>query len=288
MPLGKEGRDAEGEGDGGDPDSAPEMNGLEEEGSEDEQTGSQTESDGESSEMDDEDCERRRVECLDEMSDLEKQFSELKEKLFKERLSQVRLRLEEVGAERAPEYTEPLGGLQRSLKIRIQVAGIYKGFCLDVIRNKYECELQGARQHLESERLLLYDALQGELQERIQRLEEDRQSVDINSEWWDDKLHPKGNSKSWESLQTGKRKKAPLVSGPYIVYMLEDVDILEDWAAIKKAKVAVSPQKRKADEGPPSPLRSPPAWGSSHPPLKGTRPAAQVGLATPDLLSSSP
>lgn len=28
-------------------------------------------------------------------------------------------------------------------------AGIYKGFCLDVIRNKYECELQGAKQHLE-------------------------------------------------------------------------------------------------------------------------------------------
>lgn len=176
-------------------------------------------------------------------------------RLFRERLSQLRVRLEEVGAERAPEYTEPLGGLQRSLKIRIQVAGlwpvlcpaplreptapcphplsplpwlarlcgqpgpwpsraahhppsvgIYKGFCLDVIRNKYECELQGARQHLEvnvgapggeevaapprpaeprrllqSEKLLLYDTLQGELQERIQRLEEDRQSLDISS-----------------------------------------------------------------------------------------------------------
>lgn len=87
-------------------------------------------------------------------------------------------------------------------------SGIYKGFCLDVIRNKYECELQGARQHLEvtdgrlgeeggsgppcpswlscchlsqSEKLLLYDTLQGELQERIQRLEEDRQSLDISS-----------------------------------------------------------------------------------------------------------
>lgn len=32
------------------------------------------------SEIDDEDCERRRMECLDEMSDLEKQFVELKEK----------------------------------------------------------------------------------------------------------------------------------------------------------------------------------------------------------------
>lgn len=36
-------------------------------------------------------------------------------------------------------------------------------------------------------------------------------------------------------------------AGPYIVYMLQEVDILEDWTAIKKARAAVSPQKRKAD-----------------------------------------
>ncbi|XP_042532321.1 breast cancer metastasis-suppressor 1 isoform X1 [Dipodomys spectabilis] len=207
QPQGKDPEEMEAEGD-----SAAEMNGEEDE-SEEERSGSQTESEEESSEMDDEDYERRRSECVSEMLDLEKQFSELKEKLFRERLSQLRLRLEEVGAERAPEYTEPLGGLQRSLKIRIQVAGIYKGFCLDVIRNKYECELQGAKQHLESEKLLLYDTLQGELQERIQRLEEDRQSLDISSEWWDDKLHARGSSKTWDSLPPSKRKKAPLVSG---------------------------------------------------------------------------
>ncbi|XP_066893718.1 breast cancer metastasis-suppressor 1 isoform X2 [Kogia breviceps] len=172
QPPSKDTEEMEAEGD-----SAAEMNGEEEE-SEEERSGSQTESEEESSEMDDEGYERRRSECVSEMLDLEKQFSELKEK---ERLSQLRVRLEEVGAERAPEYTEPLGGLQRSLKIRIQVAGIYKGFCLDVIRNKYECELQGAKQHLESEKLLLYDTLHGELQERIQRLEEDRQSLDISS-----------------------------------------------------------------------------------------------------------
>nr|XP_025142492.1 breast cancer metastasis-suppressor 1 isoform X2 [Bubalus bubalis] len=200
MPVQPPSRDAEEMG--AERDSAAEVNGEEEE-SEEERSGSQTESEEESSEMDEEDYERRRSECVSEMMDLEKQFSELKEKLFRERLSQLRVRLEEVGAERAPEYTEPLGGLQRSLKIRIQVAGIYKGFCLDVIRNKYECELQGAKQHLESEKLLLYDTLQGELQERIQRLEEDRQSLDISS-------------------------------GPYIVYMLQEIDILEDWTAIKK------------------------------------------------------
>ncbi|KAK2100108.1 Breast cancer metastasis-suppressor 1 [Saguinus oedipus] len=258
QPPSKDTEEMEAEGD-----SAAEMNGEEEE-SEEERSGSQTESEEESSEMDDEDYERRRSECVSEMLDLEKQFSELKEKLFRERLSQLRLRLEEVGAERAPEYTEPLGGLQRSLKIRIQVAGIYKGFCLDVIRNKYECELQGAKQHLESEKLLLYDTLQGELQERIQRLEEDRQSLDLSSEWWDDKLHAKGSSRSWDSLPPSKRKKAPLVSGPYIVYMLQEIDILEDWTAIKKARAAVSPQKRKSDaRGPSEQLARHPGFSSS-------------------------
>lgn len=54
-------------------------------------------------------------------------------RLFRERLSQLRARLEEVGAERAPEYTEPLGGLQRSLKIRIQVAGLWAVLCAGAV-----------------------------------------------------------------------------------------------------------------------------------------------------------
>lgn len=95
QPPGKDPEEMEAEGD-----SAAEMNGEEEE-SEEERSGSQTESEEESSEMDDEDYERRRSECVSEMLDLEKQFSQLKDKLFRERLTQLRLRLEEVGAETA-------------------------------------------------------------------------------------------------------------------------------------------------------------------------------------------
>lgn len=99
QPPSKDTEEMEAEGD-----SAAEMNGEEEE-SEEERSGSQTESEEESSgepptwrtrvpgrsssasadwplvpEMDDEDYERRRSECVNEMLDLEKQFSELKEK----------------------------------------------------------------------------------------------------------------------------------------------------------------------------------------------------------------
>lgn len=33
------------------------------------------------------------------------------------------------------------------------------------------------------------------------------------TEWWDDKLHARGSSKTWGSVPPSKRKKAPLVSG---------------------------------------------------------------------------
>lgn len=35
----------------------------------------------------------------------------------------------------------------------------------------------------------------------------------LGTEWWDDRLHARGGSKTWDSLPPSKRKKAPLVSG---------------------------------------------------------------------------
>ncbi|XP_068609738.1 breast cancer metastasis-suppressor 1-like protein-A [Brachionichthys hirsutus] len=210
--------------------------------------------DGDSSEMDDEDCERRRVECLDEMTTLEKQFTDLKEQLYKERLSQVDIKLQEVMAGCAQEYLEPLANLQENMQIRTKVAGIYRELCLESVKNKYECEIQAACQHWESEKLLLFDTVQSELEEKIRRLEEDRHSVDITSELWNDGLHARKNKKK-DPFCPVKKKKPVVVSGPYIVYMLQDLDILEDWTAIRKAMASLGPHRPKADAPPVKPDR---------------------------------
>ncbi|ELW63173.1 Breast cancer metastasis-suppressor 1-like protein [Tupaia chinensis] len=211
--------------------------------SEDEDTESSSVSeDGDSSEMDDEDCERRRMECLDEMSNLEKQFTDLKDQLYKERLSQVDAKLQEVIAGKAPEYLEPLATLQENMQIRTKVAGIYRELCLESVKNKYECEIQASRQHCESEKLLLYDTVQSELEEKIRRLEEDRHSIDITSELWNDELQSRKKRKDPFSPD---KKKPVVVSAkltltfprPYIVYMLQDLDILEDWTTIRKCLI---------------------------------------------------
>lgn len=202
--------------------------------------------DGDTSEMDDEDCERRRMECLDEMTTLEKQFTDLKEQLYKERLSQVDIKLQEVMAGCAQEYLEPLANLQENMQIRTKVAGIYRELCLESVKNKYECEIQAACQHWESEKMLLFDTVQSELEEKIRRLEEDRHSIDITSELWSDGLHSR-KSKKKDPFCPVKKKKPVVVSGPYIVYMLQDLDILEDWTAIRKAMASLGPHRVKVD-----------------------------------------
>ncbi|XP_060922248.1 breast cancer metastasis-suppressor 1 isoform X2 [Limanda limanda] len=201
----------------------------------------------ESSEMDDEDCQRRKGECLDEMYDLEKLFQDVKDKLFRERQSQVKVKLDELLTGKAGEYREPLAALQNSMQIRTQVAGVYRELCLQVIQHKHECEVQGARQHLESERSLLFDAMKTELLEKIRRLDEDRENTDLTSEWSDETRGKKCKRKNLPG-RLERKKKVALVSGPFIVYMLSDIDILEDWAAIKKAKAALLPLKKKTEK----------------------------------------
>ncbi|KAL7872709.1 hypothetical protein AOLI_G00117800 [Acnodon oligacanthus] len=219
--------------------------------SDDEDTESSSVSeDGESSEMDDEDCERRRMECLDEMTNLEKQFTDLKDQLYKERLNQVDAKLQEVMSGKAPEYLEPLANLQENMQIRTKVAGIYRELCLESVKHKYDCETQAAFQHWESEKLLLFDTVQTELEEKIRRLEEDRHSIDITSELWNDELQSRKNKKK-DPFSPDKKKKPIVVSGPYIVYMLQDLDILEDWTAIRKAMATLGPHRVKTDVPPP-------------------------------------
>ncbi|XP_053695613.1 breast cancer metastasis-suppressor 1-like protein [Sabethes cyaneus] len=181
-----------------------------------------------SSEMSEGECERRRSDCLDNLTNLEKQFVILKEQLYKEKMSQVDQQLQEVRGGRSQEYLAPLQRLADNMNSRKEVAEILKNFRMENIRHKFESELQAARQHFESEKNLAMDSIYEELMEKIRRLEEDRHNVDISWADW-------GTSTRTSKVRGPGRKKAVTVSGPYIVYMLREEDILEDWTSIRKA-----------------------------------------------------
>jgi len=162
------------------------------------------------------------------LADLERQFSILREQLYKERISQVELQLHEIENGRSQEYLGPLQALSDRMNSRKEVAEILKKYRLENIRHKYESEEQAANQNYESEKAIVYDNLFEELQDKIRRLEEDSHNVDISWADW-------GSSVRASKVRGPGRKKAVTVSGPYIVYMLRDEDIMEDWTLIRKA-----------------------------------------------------
>ena len=93
------------------------------------------------------------------------------------------------------------------------------------------------------------DTIRQDIEEKLRRLEEDRNSID--SDIWSENAFSKkkkryGSAGAYElvnrdsiSLQD-RRRKPVTVSGPYIVYMLKDSDILEDWNVIRRALKSVS------------------------------------------------
>lgn len=200
----------------------------------DSSSGSGSEDDS-SSEMDEESCDKRRTECLQQMAELERQFVHMKEQLYEERSSQVDSRLSEVKTGVALEYTQPLEELRQNLENRLEVSDILKELRLVNIRHIHEAENQASKQNLESEKALLWDSIKCDLEDKIRRLEEDRNSVDITSDLWNEQVNHKRNKRKTDPHSLGKRKKPVTVTGPYIVYMLQENDILEDWTTIRKA-----------------------------------------------------
>ncbi|CAG2110413.1 unnamed protein product [Medioppia subpectinata] len=219
----------------------------------DSETDSQSGSDGEeSSDIDEEECDRRKDEYMVEITDLEKQFLALKDQLYVERLSQVEHKLEEVRAGRAAEYLQPLEELQENMRVRTEVAGIVSQLKLTNIKCQFEAEKLANQQNFESEKQLLKDSIRQDVEEKLRRLEEDRNSID--SDIWSESAFSK-KKKRYGSSGAGygydmtirdsisfqdRRRKPVTVSGPYIVYMLKDSDIMEDWNVIRRALKSVS------------------------------------------------
>jgi len=205
----------------------------------------QDQEDESQSEIDEAECERRRHEYLADMSELEKQFCELKEQLYTERLQQIDAKIVEILNNKAAEYLQPLAQLEEQLTIKKNVASIRRDMALASIKQKFESEELAAFQHMESEKVLLYDTIKQELEDKIRRLEEDRHNIDISSDLWQESQTMKKKKKT-DPLHPERRKKPQTISGPYIVYMLRDADVMDDWMAIKKA-IKQQLQKRRSE-----------------------------------------
>ena len=58
----------------------------------------------------------------------------------------------------------------------------------------------------------------------------------VLSDLWNESQILKKSKRKTDPFSSDRRKKPVTVSGPYIVYMLKDVDVIDDWTAIKKVR----------------------------------------------------
>lgn len=147
-------------------------------------------------------------------------------------------------------------------------SGIYRDLCLESVKHKYDCETQAACQHWEvrnthlalfawkivvvlhalclccrvfvqSEKLLLFDTVQNELEEKIRRLEEDRHSIDITS----------GEAQRAEALHRLINECALSYIYSHLILLHPNVCLSELWndevSGRKKRRDALSPDKKR-------------------------------------------
>ena len=194
--------------------------------------------------IDDEEADRLKGEMITEMTDLEKQFLALREQLYYERLNRVEEKLNQVKAGKSSDYMQPLEELEENLKVRTEVVGIQRDLRIANVTCIYEAEKVAAKQTMEMECRVISESIRQDLEEKLRRLEEDRNSLD--SELWAEAslsgkkkkryLHTSMDCMVRDQLNLPDRRRKPVtVSGPFVVYMLRETDILEDCNLIRRA-----------------------------------------------------
>jgi breast cancer metastasis-suppressor 1-like protein len=188
--------------------------------------------------------ERIKSKCLDDMVYLEHQFSELKELLYKERMDDVEQKINLLSKDSAPEYVNPLRELTELRDKRLQISELVYDYKQRSIYNKYEQEQNSAILDYHESADLCKMKFISEIEDRIQRLEEEELLSEMASQSSQRKRKSRPSS---EFILLEKRKKPVAVTGPYIVYMLRDIDIMEDVNDIKRGIAMSEVKKRRVD-----------------------------------------
>ena len=121
------------------------------------------------------------------------------------------------------------------MKNRLEVGGVMREMRLTNIRCKHDAEILATEQNYRSEKGLLWDSIKADLEEKIHMLEEDKHNVDFTSGLWEIKSLSGLRRRKADPMDPDRRKKPVTVSGPFIVYMLAEEVILDDWTTIRKS-----------------------------------------------------
>ncbi|VDP44271.1 unnamed protein product [Soboliphyme baturini] len=200
--------------------------------------------------------EGRRELCVAHVVELERQFQDLREKLYQEKLYLNHVRQSQVRNETSSEYVKGLRSLEASHEERVRAAQELRRLQLKNIQNLYDGEVYAAKTDLKARKRALLEQLKEKINKDMTQLHSDMKTANMGLDFW---LSEKGRGAARnrdsslgnggdkvKASQTGaeKRRRPTIVYGPYLVYHLRDSAINEDLQIIRKAIIESEVQNK--------------------------------------------
>lgn len=175
---------------------------------------------------------KRRIEALGNMEKIEKEFADLKEKFFKDKISQLKREIDSINHDTHPTFREKCRELEEIKSEKIWNAEQWKQYQLQNINNVFEAEKKQAEEEYNIEKQQLREKMINAIYDKQKKLTEEKMTMNLtdasDTRTNTRTLRKRGGVSTQQQQNSFKKKLNP----PHITYTLRDFEILEDLSII--------------------------------------------------------
>eukprot|EP01092_Planopodium_desertum_P007870 TRINITY_DN324_c0_g1_i2.p1 TRINITY_DN324_c0_g1~~TRINITY_DN324_c0_g1_i2.p1 ORF type:complete len:329 (-),score=11.17 TRINITY_DN324_c0_g1_i2:330-1316(-) len=187
------------------------------------------------------DDDKKRATSIDNMEKIEKEFSDLKDKYFAEKIRSIDEEIEKIKDKSHEGLLAKAKDLEEQKMKKLRKADQWKNYQLQSILTIYEADCRQAEEEYEVDKDSIAHDMIAALQEKHKKLYDEKQSLNLTS----GEAKPVTRSLRRRHKESQTRDQRRRLNPPQIDYHLPSADIIEDLHLIRKKNVL---NKRQLEE----------------------------------------
>lgn len=177
-------------------------------------------------------------EDTEDASESEEHYTELKERMYLEKLNNLRQQLYQLDAGNHPEFLKQLKWVDTQRQNRILLNEANRDYETERVEREYINEKKAALREFEDKKIELRQSLILELEDRIRMIENERQSMELLADCTETKPATTRKLRRRANEPVPVPDKRRRTSPAQLNHQLEDKEIQEDMKALHKAAAA--------------------------------------------------
>lgn len=180
--------------------------------------------------------EKHRLECLDNLEKIEKEFSDLKEKFFRDQMEALKAECEAIKLGSHEKFLEKVKELEEKKSEKLWAAQQWREYQLNNINIIYDAEKRQSEEEYKIEKRQLRDRMVHAIEDKIKKLEDEKNTmnlIDGGESRITRTLRRRGKEPARDTPPAGVKRK---LNPPHINYTLKESEILEDLALIQRPR----------------------------------------------------